>query len=328
MRILVIGATGFIGPHVVRALARDRHTLAVYTRGSSNANLPADVTRIVGDRRAIATDADRLRAFAPELVIDLILSSGDQAAAMMNVFRGVARRVVAASSCDVYRACGVLHGLEEGPLEPVPLTEGSPVRTKLQTYPAAQLLMLQNIFGWLDDRYDKIPVERTLLSDSRLAGTVLRLPMIYGPGDPLHRFFQLVKRMDEGRPAIVFEEDTAAWRGPKGYVENVADAIALAAVSEPAAGRLYNVAEPEALTELQWAREAAAVTGWRGEFVVQPAGRASVDVQLPGNLKQHWVTDSSRIRRELGYRETVSRDEALRRTIAWERANPPAHLPS
>jgi hypothetical protein len=39
----------------------------------------------------------------------------------MEVFRGIAGRVVVASSIDVYRACGVLHGSEEGPLEPVPL---------------------------------------------------------------------------------------------------------------------------------------------------------------------------------------------------------------
>jgi nucleoside-diphosphate-sugar epimerase len=32
---------------------------------------------------------------------------------------------------------------------------------------------------------------------------------------------------------------------------------------------------------------------------------------------------SSRIRDELGYVEPISLDEALRRTIAWERANPP-----
>ena len=30
----------------------------------------------------------------------------------MDTFRGVAKRVVAASSIDVYRACGILHGSE------------------------------------------------------------------------------------------------------------------------------------------------------------------------------------------------------------------------
>jgi hypothetical protein len=43
-----------------------------------------------------------------DLVIDLILSSGVQAQSVMHAFRGSMRRIVAASSIDVYRACGVL----------------------------------------------------------------------------------------------------------------------------------------------------------------------------------------------------------------------------
>ena len=45
-----------------------------------------------------------------------------------------------------------------------------------------------------------------------------------------------------------------------------------------------------------------------------------------GDVRQHWSVDSSRIRSELGYRERVSREDALARTIAWERANPPARI--
>src|SRR5580765_5230384 len=133
----------------------------------------------------------------------------------MDAFRGVARRVVAASSIDVYRACGVLHGSEEGPLEPVPLTEDSPLRTKLQTYPPAQIKMLQGIFGWLDEEYDKIPVEGAILGDAQLPGTVLRLPMIYGPGDRLSRFRPVVQRIDDGRRTILLDEQWAAWRSPR-----------------------------------------------------------------------------------------------------------------
>ncbi len=50
---------------------------------------------------------------------------------MVEAFRGVARRVVAISSQDVYLAYGRLTGLEPGPAEPVPLTEHSPLRTRL-----------------------------------------------------------------------------------------------------------------------------------------------------------------------------------------------------
>ena len=326
MRVLIIGASGFIGPHLVEQLSRDGHALAVYHRGHSRYEAPAGVTRIVGDRRHIEADADQLRAFAPEVVVDLILSSGTQAAAMMRVFEGVARRVVAVSSMDVYRACGILHRLEDGPLEPMPLRETSALRSKTQTYPEAQLRILQQTFGWLDDEYDKIPVERAVLGEPRLPGTILRLPMIYGPGDPLHRLFPLLKRVDDRRPVILLDEELAQWRAPRGYVENVAAAIALATVSEQAAGRIYNVAEPIAFSEHDWARDVAAAAGHTGHVVVIPSDRAPAHLKMPGNLAQHWVPDTTRIRRELGYIEPISRAEALRRTIAWERANPPAQI--
>ena len=195
----------------------------------------------------------------------------------------------------MYRACAVLHGLEPGPLEPIPLTETSALRTQLHTYPPAQLRMVQQLYPWIDDEYDKIPVEREIMSDATLPGTVLRLPMVYGPGDPLRRFHGMLKRMDDRRPAILFEQSFAAWRSPRGFVENVAAAIALAATNDRAAGQIYNIAEAESVTE-----------------------------RLPGNTQQHWVVDSTKIRRDLGYTEPIARDEAIRRTVEWERTNPPS----
>jgi nucleoside-diphosphate-sugar epimerase len=319
MRVLVIGGTGFIGPHLVRRLSLMGHSVTVFHRGATPADLPAE--SILGERRDLA--AIRPKA---DVVIDLILSSGAQAKSLMDAFRGIAGRVVAASSMDVYRACGVLHGSEEGPLEPVPLTEDSALRTKLQTYPPAQVKMLQKIFGWLDDEYDKIPVERAILGDAELPGAVLRLPMIYGPGDRLCRFHPVLKRIDDGRRAILFEEGLAAWRSPRGYVENVAAALALAAVSGQAAGRVYNVAETPAFSELDWARKIAAATGWDGKFLALTKERTPPHLVFPGNTAQHWEADSTRIRRELGYQEPVPLEEAIRRTIDWERAHPPGEL--
>jgi nucleoside-diphosphate-sugar epimerase len=332
VRVLLIGGSGFIGPHVASALEREGHEVITFHRGSRH---PAGVAReIHGDRNRLGDHAAALRDAAPEVVVDLILSSGRQARELMRVFRGVARRVVALSSCDVYRACGVLHGTESGPpalsgasagvegLEPMPLTESSPLRTRLQTYPPDRIRMLQQVFGWLDEEYDKIPVEREVLGDAQLPGTVLRLPMVYGPGDPLRRLLPVVKRIDDRRPAILFEEKHARWRGPRGYVENVAAAIALAAADDRAAGRLYNVGEAESLSELEWARRIAAEAGWDGGFVTLPAERTPSHLRMPGNLDQHWVVDTTRIREELGYREPVAQAEAIRRTIAWERETP------
>jgi nucleoside-diphosphate-sugar epimerase len=316
VRILVIGGTGFIGSHLVRQLAEMGHSVAVFHRGSTLVDLPAE--HILGDRRDLA----KLRSNV-DVIIDLILSSGTQAKALMRAFRGSARRVVAASSIDVYRACGVLHGSEPGPIAPVPLREDSPLRTNLNTYPSAQVKMLQKIFGWFDEEYDKIPVERAILGDPELPGTVLRLPMIYGPGDHLSRFHPILKRIDDGRRVILFEEGWAEWRSPRGYVENVAAALALAAVSERAAGRVYNVAETRAFSEIDWARKIAAATGWDGEFVRLPKDRMPPHLAQPGNSAQHWEADSTHIRRELAYQEPVQLEEAISRTIVWARGHPP-----
>lgn len=323
MRVLLIGGTGFIGSFLAPELQRLGAEVATLSRGASPVPHADGLTRIIGDRRRLRDSLPHIRNFAPDVVVDLVLSSGAQARDLMNIVRGIAGRVVALSSMDVYRACGVLHGLEDGPLESVPLTEDSPLRTKLSTYPPDQIAMLRQVFPWVDDEYDKIPVEQAILGDTTTPGTVLRLPMIYGPGDPLHRLWPLVKRMDDGRAAILIDAGLAGWRGPRGYVENVAVAIALAAMSDRAAERVYNVAELAAYTELEWARKVAAVVRWKGDVIVLPVDDTPTHLRLPGNVEQHWIADSSRIRAELGFVERVSVDEAIRRTVAWQRSHPP-----
>jgi nucleoside-diphosphate-sugar epimerase len=330
MRILVVGGSGFIGTFLVPYLLGAGHDVAVLQRPGSTKPLPDGVWPIRGNRHELTESASALRAFTPEVVVDLILSSGRQAATLMDVFRGHAERVVVASSIDVYRAMDIVHRKEEGPLETLPLREDSALRTKLHPYPLEVVQTLREVFPWLDDEYDKIPVERTVLGDVELPGTVLRLPMIYGPGDPRHRFFPMLKRMDDRRPFIVLPRTFARWRSPRGYVENVAAAIALAATSrgasEWARGRVYNVAEAESFSELEWARMLADATGWTGEFVVVDDEEAPPSVRMAENLAQHLTADTTRIRSELGYREPVGRSEAIIRTIAWERANPPARI--
>jgi nucleoside-diphosphate-sugar epimerase len=242
----------------------------------------------------------------------------------MDTFRGIAARVVGLSSMDVYRAWGVFYNMEPGGLQDLPLTEDSELRTSAITYPPEVLKRAQTIYGWMDAEYDKIPVEQAVLGDPKLPGTILRLPMIYGPGDPAHRFHPILKRINDGRKQIIFADDVAPLRTPRGYVEDVANAVALAATSPQAAGRVYNVCETESFGELDWARKIAVGTHWAGEFVVLPHDRTPKHLLWPANTAQHVVASSERIRKELGYRELVPREEAIRHTIEWDRANPPA----
>jgi len=320
MKVLAIGATGFIGPHVIRQLQQRGHSLAVLHRGKSAA--PAGVQQIIADRNRLNDHRDALKREKFDLVIDFVLSSARQARQLMETLRGITNRVVALSSMDVYRAWGVFYRIEPGGLEPMPVNEDSALRT-VPPYPPEVLKRLSQMVSWADEEYDKVPAERIVIGGREVPGTVLRLPMIYGPGDYAHRFHLFLKRMDDGRPFIPFADDVAALRTPRGYVEDVAEGIALAATSDHAAGRVYNISEPEAFSELEWAKRIAAATGWPGRFVLLPSDKAPAHMRAPYNSAQHLVVSSERIRKELGYREVTPPAEALARTIEWERANPP-----
>jgi nucleoside-diphosphate-sugar epimerase len=321
MRILVIGGNGFIGTPLVGQLLEAGHDVGVFHRTPDRSN--QKVAQIQGDRNRLPEYGAELRRFAPQVIIDMILSSGAQAAQLVDLAGELNARVVAVSSMDVYRAWGVIMGTEPGGSEPMPITEDSPLRTAGRAYPEEMVETLKTIFTWVNSDYDKIGVELAVMR-GRTEGTVVRLPMVYGPGDPLHRLHGVLKRIRDGRPAIILAEDFAAWRGPRGYVENVAHAIAVACGSEAAFGRIYHVCDEPSLPELEWQRKIAAQTNWNGRWVVLPRRQTPKHLLLPGNASQHLVASSARIRQQLGYRELFTLEEALHRTISWEQANPPA----
>ncbi len=323
MRFLILGGTRFIGPAVVRLLAVQGHTVAVFHRGDSQAELPSDIVRIFGDRRSLANFRAEFVRFAPDVVIDTFAMTERDGQDVMQVFAGVARRVVVLSSMDVYRAYDRFRGVDPGEPELRALTEDAPLRDRLFPYQSQTKDEDDLLF-----HYEKILVERAVLGQADLPATVLRLPCVYGPGDYQHRAFEYLKRMDDGRSTILLGRLRAAWRWTRGYVEDVAASVVLAATDERAAGQVFNVGEPEGLTEEQWVRKIGQAAGWTGNVRVVP------DEQLPEHLRtafdwrQHIVGHTSKIRRVLGYREHVAGDEAMAGTVAWERGHPPAQVDS
>ena len=321
MNILVIGGTGFIGTHVIWRLAGDGHDVAVFHRGQTDADVPPSVRHIFGDRANLSDFADEFRRFAPRVVLDINPYTEQDARAVMNTFRGVASRVVALSSQDVYRSYGILWKKENTAPNATPITEDAPLRSVL--YPYRQMAQSESDFKYY---YDKILVERVVMSDADLPGTVLRLPAVYGVGDNQHRFFEYLKRMDDKRPAILLKEELARWRWTRGYVEHIADAIALAVTDERARGRIYNLGEADTLIESEWVSALGRAAEWNGEVIVVLKGELPEHLDSPFDHEHDLEVDTSRIRRELGYVERISREEALRRTVAWLRVNPPTEV--
>jgi nucleoside-diphosphate-sugar epimerase len=243
------------------------------------------------------------------LVVHQIAYRKEDAHQLLAVFSGIADRTIVISSGDVYRSYGVFLGIEEGPLGATASAEDAPLRQVLFPYRS-----LSQGAGDFLYSYDKIPVEHIVRNDPSLPATVLRLPMVYGPGDRQHRMAAYLKQMSASAGAITLNENLACWRTTRGYVDDVAAAIALAVTDERSAGRIYNVGENEAFSEADWVRKIGNALGWRGQITIAQ----DAALPTPGNYRQHLVTDSSRIRCELGYREPTAPDEAILRTVRWE----------
>jgi nucleoside-diphosphate-sugar epimerase len=283
MRILVIGGSRFIGPYVVRRLVRDGHDVAIFHRGQHEAPLPACVTRFKDHRAQIPVTSipEDLRLYSPDVVLHMIAMGEHDAQAARTAFAGIARRLVALSSGDVYRAYGIFKGIEEGPLEPMPLHESSPLRSRLYPYRTKDTQP-----DALEYYYDKILMERAIVADARLPVTLLRLPKVYGAGD------------NADLATVYGFRSHSQWRWTHGFVENVAQAIALAVEREVASGRIYNIGE-----------ELTPTIAERLQYL--PAKADAPLFNQAADFSQDIVYDTSAIRRELGYREETPERDAM-----------------
>jgi len=327
-RILVLGGTGFIGRHVVRRLASGGHAVTVFHRGVHEPELASAVRHV---RHASA--AIPMRDFPPALtgerydvVLHMVPIGEADAVAARRSFAG-SGRLVAVSSGDVYRAWGRLIGLAEPPDPPGapgprdPLPEDAPLRQTVLPYGPRT----DSPWGPLEG-YDKILVERAFLEDGGPPATILRLPKVYGPGDGQRSLGAALRRMVDGRPAILLSESQAGWRWTHGYVEDVAAAIALAALDDRAAGRVYNVGEEPTPTTAERVAALGRAVGWPGRVVVVPDALLPRHLRWTQSLERDLAYDTRRIRGELGWAEVVPADEAARRTYAWEREHPPEEV--
>ena len=311
VRLLVIGGSGFVGAFAVRRLRELGCEVKTFHREEG-----ADVR---GDRKDLGAFHEAFARFGPDVILDTIAYAEKDAAALVATFRGLARRLVVLSSQDVYAAYGRLLGLEAGAPDPAPAAENAPLRSSRFPYRA----MARGPEDMAYD-YDKILVEQAAAGDPQLPATVLRLPSVYGPGDRQHRLRSYVSRMHDRRSPFLLDTAKASWRWTRGYVENVAEAIARAATDPRAAGRTYNVGDEMALTELEWVREIGAAAGFEGEIRTVPGQELPPELAEPYDFAHDLVADTTRIRLELGALERVGRAEAVQRSVEWERANPPA----
>jgi nucleoside-diphosphate-sugar epimerase len=314
VKILILGGTGFIGRHLTCHLLMSGHEVAVFQRGKRDVDFPGPVLHIHGDRNRLNEHASAFAAFAPEVVVDLIAFTEADAISAVDVFANKVDRLVCVSSMDVYQAYGCFRRLESGAPGSRLLAEDAPLRTALFPYRAAAAGKSDLLFN-----YEKILVERRVLANDRLPAVVLRLPQVFGPHDSQHRLRAYLTRMDS-QENIVLSEAKARWRWTRGYVEDIAHGLALAALKRDAVGQIFNLGEKEADAEIDWIRRIGRAAEWKGEIEVVAEELLPEELAEPYDWNYDLAGDTRRIRQTLGYEELVSPEEAMARSVRWERS--------
>lgn len=288
MRVLLVGGTKFIGPYVASILVADGHEVIVFHRGETESRIPSGVRHIHSPNAAIPVLEFPLEVveLKPDVVIHMIAMGEDDTCRALEAFKNKTSRIVWISSGDVYRAYGLFAGLEKGDPEPGLLNEDSPLREVLYPYRKSSTSAQD-----LNYFYEKILLERAVLENSNAPSVILRLPKVYGPGG------------NADLATIYRYRHHPTWRWTHGYVENVAQAVVLAALHPAALGRTYNVGEAYTPTVAE-------------RLKLLPPSDLLPDYETNFDFRHDIAYDTSRIRRELAFRELVTYEEGLTRTFA------------
>jgi UDP-glucose 4-epimerase len=330
VRALVTGATGAVGPALIRLLLAEGWAVRALVRKPAAARLPPDVDIVEGDitdtcavTRAVAGCDVVFHLAALLHVVDVpptlapeyerVNVSGTRILVDAAQETGVGR-LVFFSSISVYGPSPGHGAAEDYPCRP----DTDYGRTKL----AAEQIALSA----------RAPGGNPL-------GVVLRLAAVYGPGIK-GNYERLARAIARGRfvrvgpghnrRALVFDED-------------VARAAVLAALSPVAAGRIYNVADgvPHSMRDIVaaisaalerrptvWRLPAAPVRRLAGVIEAAatrlglrpPIRRATIEKYL-----EDVMVDATRIQRELGFAPRVTLRDGWRRVV--ESLEPAANRP-
>ncbi len=178
LRVLFLGGTGFIGPHQVRHAMYRGHTVTLFNRGRTNPGLFPGVETLIGDRDG---DLDALRGKEWDVVIDnsgyvprLVRDSAE-------LLKDSVGRYLFTSTVSVYN------------FDQDYLDEDS----ELLTIEDPTSEDVGQHYGAL-----KVLCEQAVMESYGSRGTVVRLHLVAGPGDPTDRFTYWPVRIDRGGEVV------------------------------------------------------------------------------------------------------------------------------
>lgn len=322
MRLLVTGATGFLGQALTRRLLADGHSVRAACRrrpdpvtGFEIAPDPGIDWQPVGE---IGPDTPWQPALAGvEAVVHL--------AARVHVLRrenadalALYRRVNTDSTLALARAAvaaGVRRFVFVSSIKAI-AGDRSPVRLTETTPPAP------------DSPYgvSKLEAEQGLArlgAETGLEPVVLRPPLVFGPGVK-GNFRRLLRLCDSALPLPLGGLDN---RRSLLALDNLVDALALCLTHPDAAGRTFHIADQPSLSTTELVRRLRHHLQRRPGLVRLPAPLLAGATRLVPGARRAWdrlagslELDAGLIRTSLGWTPPVGLDEALAATVAWYRA--------
>ena len=177
LRILVLGGTGFIGPHTVRYALERGHEVTLFNRGRSNTDLFPGVEKLVGDR---AGDLEALRGRSWDVCFDNNASTLQWVVDSTELLKDAVDLYFYVSSRSAYADWNT-----------VPMTAAVPTATyeSAGVEPGTESLP----YGLA-----KAECEKTTQRVFPGRSTIFRPPLIVGPGDTTDRFTYWPVRISRG----------------------------------------------------------------------------------------------------------------------------------
>jgi len=184
--ILILGGTGFIGPHTVRYAIERGHTVSIFTRGRSKAELPTGVERLIGDRK---NDLSALKGRQWDAVIDNNCRDYRWAQKSTKLLKDATDHYLFVSSISSYDLPDTDFGTASEPLSGPPLPVDAPI------IPVPD--------DWNDgDKADyglmKVLSENIVQTAFPGRSTIVRPTLIVGPEDPTWRWSYWPLRLQQG----------------------------------------------------------------------------------------------------------------------------------